>query len=352
MEVLKANRKSLPVPTRHLITSELVKYDQARAAIAECRRVDEAKGIRDKTAALAAYARQRRDHDMESWIAEIKLRAERRMGELSKALEKGHKVGRGKGRLQLPANGSCKSDVLKSAGISVQEAGRCERLLEIPQKEFEAYIAEKRSKNQPVYAEQLLARVPKAAKKKKVIEELNSVASLRAKALEGVFDVLVIDPPWPVEKIERDCRPNQVKHLDYPTMTIEEIKSLEIPAANDCHIWLWATHKFLAEAFSVGSAWGLKYCCTFVWHKAGGFQPVGLPQFNCEFALYFRKGSPVFADTTNLKVCFEAARGKHSEKPDEFYDMVRRVTAGRRGDIFNRREINGFDGWGKETPNG
>lgn len=196
--------------------------------------------------------------------------------------------------------------------------------------------------------ERTLPDVVRDIKRAAIVDQLTSVSAVEAKAARGIYDVLVIDPPWPMEKIERDVRPNQ-SAFDYPTMSEGELRALTLPMADDCHVWLWTTHKFLPMALRLLDAWSLKYVCTFVWHKPGGFQPIGLPQYNSEFALYARRGTPSFIDTKAFPTCFDAARGAHSEKPEAFYDVLRRVTAGRRLDMFNRRRLDGFDGWGKEA---
>ena len=193
-----------------------------------------------------------------------------------------------------------------------------------------------------------LAQATREVRKHEQKAKLEDLAAREVIEPTGLYDVIVIDPPWPMEKIERDERPNQVE-FDYPTLDEAGLSVLPIPCADDCHVWLWTTHKFMPMALRLLDAWGLKYVCTFVWHKPGGFQPIGLPQYNCEFALYARKGSPKFLDTTAFPVCFKAPRGRHSEKPEEFYEVLRRVTGGRRLDMFNRRIIEGFTGWGKEA---
>ena len=181
------------------------------------------------------------------------------------------------------------------------------------------------------------------------ISQLEDIETKKTKALEGVYDVVPIDPPWEVISCFGPSDTAGYAPLRYPTMSLEEIAALELPCAKDCHVFLWTTQKFLPEAFNILRAWNLDYVCTFTWVKNGGPQVVGLPQYNTEFFIYARKGSPKFIDTKGFFTSLQAAKGKHSEKPEEFYDLLRRVTAGRRLDMFNRRLIEGFDGWGKEA---
>lgn len=124
----------------------LTRYDQMCTAIAECIRVDEAKDIRDKALALEAYYRQARNLDAEREAANVRLRAERRVGELLKDLARAdagaarNPNGRaGKepmsgDRTQVP---SPYAAALQDHGMSRQAAHRFQALADIPEAEFD-----------------------------------------------------------------------------------------------------------------------------------------------------------------------------------------------------------------------
>ena len=179
-----------------------------------------------------------------------------------------------------------------------------------------------------------------------------ALAAVEAPEPVETFETIVLDPPWPMTKIERDVRPNQVA-FDYPTMSEEELYEFSEPlnrmAADDCHLFMWTTQKFLPLALELVVHYGFRYVLTMVWHKAGGYQPTGLPQFNCEFVVYARKGAPKFVSTQGFFCCLNGPRREHSRKPDEFYEMIRLVTGGPRIDMFSREAREGFAQYGNET---
>lgn len=117
----------------------LVRYEAARTALAECQRVDEVKDIRDKAEAMAAYARQAKDSELIEWATEIKVRAERKAGEL--ILQK-----RASGEMAA-AGGDRRSDnkieptTLKDYGISPDQGVRWTALADMPQAHFETAVA-------------------------------------------------------------------------------------------------------------------------------------------------------------------------------------------------------------------
>ncbi len=63
--------------------SDLIFFDRAKQALIEAKSIDEVKDIRDKAEAMRLYARQAHDSlGMQNQCAEIKLRAERKLGEM------------------------------------------------------------------------------------------------------------------------------------------------------------------------------------------------------------------------------------------------------------------------------
>ncbi|USE39218.1 MT-A70 family methyltransferase [Endozoicomonas sp. SCSIO W0465] len=201
--------------------------------------------------------------------------------------------------------------------------------------------------------EKAILMAAKEIRQKKAIERQEANNRIRQQALttpppDGQYRCIVIDPPWPMQKIERDLHPEQTPELDYPVMTLEDISDIDLPAADQCHLYLWTTQRFIWCAKDLLTHWGFKHLAIQVWHKNGGFQPAGLPQYNCEFVLIGRKGGLEFMTTKNFPLCFDAPRREHSRKPDAFYDLVRRVSPGPRIDMFSREKREGFEQHGVE----
>ena len=78
--------------------SELVRYDAMCRAIAEAHAIDEVKEIRNRMVAMEAYARQALNEDAERQAREIRIRAERRSGQMLKEMmtDKDHSGGGGR----------------------------------------------------------------------------------------------------------------------------------------------------------------------------------------------------------------------------------------------------------------
>jgi hypothetical protein len=112
----------------------LVRYDAMCTAIAAAYAVDEVKDIRDKALALEVYAKQAQNIEAERQACEIRLRAERKCGELLRAMDKL------KGR---PEKAS--SDVrLSDLGISHNQSSQWQKLAGVPPDLFEQELQRER----------------------------------------------------------------------------------------------------------------------------------------------------------------------------------------------------------------
>lgn len=124
------------------MSTELVRYDTMCRAIAAAYEVDEVKDLRDKAMALEHYSRQARNTEAERQACEIRLRAERRAGELDAQLERAPGA---RSDLSTSSHAGSRSETLsdkrKRLGISDQQASRWRQLARVPEAQFEAALA-------------------------------------------------------------------------------------------------------------------------------------------------------------------------------------------------------------------
>lgn len=341
------------------MASELAQITKLESALVKAKTLTEIKGVMDKADAIA--------HAAKCWGADRRVLLEAvwvyidgyvKIGELL-GPPPGKGVGGGRGKKLSSRSDSLSKDQINKARRAAYKVSRETR------EAYRKWLTH-HSLEDPTFKDILiLSRCPEDLQDEAIAELQTGKASTLTEAIrnvkrrrigegealvpKGKYRCLIVDPPWPIAKIEREEAPAQGKSLDYSTMSLDEIKAFPIPAHDECHMYLWTTQKFLPKSFEILEAWKFDYLVTMVWHKNGGFQPVNLPQFNCEFVLLGRRGGLPFVDTKNFFCCFSGKRREHSRKPTEFYDLVRRVSPGPRCDLFSTGKVEGFTQGGMQT---
>lgn len=125
----------------------LIKYEAACRALEEAHSVDEVKDIHDKAVAMRAYAIQAKNVDLEVMAAEVRARAERRLGEMLKAEKEAGRFGRGQPRKKYSASDAEYSRItLPELGIDEHLSKRSQKIASISEQAFEAMVAGTRQK--------------------------------------------------------------------------------------------------------------------------------------------------------------------------------------------------------------
>lgn len=184
----------------------------------------------------------------------------------------------------------------------------------------------------------------RVARKGLIADKIDAEA---AKWPDGPFNVIVADPPWQYEKRVNDSTSrNQV---GYPTMTQEEICALDVAsiAHDDCILWLWTTNAHMEQAYWVTQAWGFQVKTILTWVKPS----IGMGDWlrgQTEHCLLAVRGKPTIRLSGESTV-LHGPRRAHSEKPDEFYQLVEKICPGSKCELFSRKNRPGWKAWGGET---
>src|SRR5262245_15281605 len=96
-----------------------------------------------------------------------------------------------------------------------------------------------------------------------------------------LYRTIVADPPW-----EQNAGPqfpetrksgkgyrrtsNRSRRLDYTTMTVPEIATLNVSDLADAnaHLYLWLTNRYIESGYGIARAWGFRPVVLLTWVKS------------------------------------------------------------------------------------
>jgi len=173
------------------------------------------------------------------------------------------------------------------------------------------------------------------------------------------YRTIVADPPWDVARLESpgakgfgtNVAPLRSVTLPYPTLSTEEIAALPVRDLADeiAHLYLWAVNRYVQDTYRIARAWGFRPSTLLVWAKSPmGLGPGGAFSITTEYVLFARRGACPASERVD-STWWQWKRGRHSEKPGAFLDMVERVSPGPRLELFARTQRLGWDTWGNEA---
>jgi len=165
------------------------------------------------------------------------------------------------------------------------------------------------------------------------------------------FAVLVADPPWSfADKLGR----KRGAARQYQVLSLDEIKKFPLPSlAKDAFLFLWRVSSQVEEAYEVVRYWGFVPKSEIVWVKKTkhGNRHMGMGRTvrgEHEVCIVATRGRPR-VKSRGIRSTFDAPVGRHSAKPEAFFDLVEALAAGPYVELFARRRRRGWTCIGNEV---
>lgn len=332
----------------------LLRYDAACRALAEAKAVDEAKDLHDKAEAMRIYARQAGNRMLEVDAAEIRVRAERRLGELIIAAKEAGQIAEGR-----PRRENCSPEEqfprvrLDDIGVDRKLSSRAQKLGSIREQAFEAMVARLRNEMEDGAARVSLDLLREESKAEQRASRERVLAGVISALPQKRYGVILADPEWRFEPWSRETGMDRAADNHYPTSCTEVIAARDVPsiAAKDCALFLWATAPMLPHALTVMAAWDFDYRSQVIWRKDRMGTGYWFRNAHELLLLGIRGNVPAPAMGTQWASVIEAPVGRHSAKPEAVHEMIEEYFPALPKIELNRRgpPRPGWDAWGNEA---
>lgn len=320
-------------------SSSIEKLSVARQMLAEAKSMDDILHIRDIAEAARVYAQAAKlGLQSQNEAAEIKIRAERKAGEMLTRMP----MQDGGDAMKARSHGVTEvlPPTLAELGIEKMQSSRWQQIAKLPEQIFEEFITETKEDGYELTSSGLIREA----------QRLNIQASHSEKhgrpLPDGKFKVIYADPPWAYD----NSGFNQSAASHYPTMTTDAICDLAIEPMTDetTTLFMWATSPLLPDAFRVIAAWGFDYKASMIWVKNHAPGIGWWVQTQHEILLIASNGSnhPVIKPPSVII----ADSSRHSQKPEEFYEIIERMYPGEsKIELFARNTRDNWTSWGNEN---
>jgi N6-adenosine-specific RNA methylase IME4 len=172
------------------------------------------------------------------------------------------------------------------------------------------------------------------------------------------YGVILADPPWQFNNRTGKVAPEHKRLNRYPTLNLEEIKSIPVAtaAASMSHLYLWIPNALLKDGLEVMAAWGFEYKTNIIWHKVrkdGGPDGRGVGFYfrnTTEIILFGIKGKLRTLDPGRSQVnIIRSQKQEHSRKPEEQYQLIESCSPGPYLELFGRGGRPGWHTWGNQA---
>ena len=231
-----------------------------------------------------------------------------------------------------------KKEIAKIAGVSHDTIARVEKIVQKAPEEVKEKLRRGDLTINKVYNE-----IKREENRQRYAERVKAVVSPPT----GKYRVILADPPWRYEFSE--TRNREIEN-HYPTMDLEAIKALKIPAEDEAILFLWTTAPKLEESIAVLNAWGFTYRTCAVWDKERKGMGYWF-RIQHELLLVGVRGNFRTPDPANrFDSVIRAPLAEHSKKPAIVHEMIEKMFPGERYvELFARVERPGWAVWGNEV---
>ena len=163
------------------------------------------------------------------------------------------------------------------------------------------------------------------------------------------YRTICVDPPWRYDdNLTMDHAIQRGAATNYDVMTVAKIAEIPVGAwaESDAHLYIWTTNAFMVEAHELAKAWGFEQKTILTWCKT----QISMGHYyrnSTEHVLFCVRGR-LSVQRHDVPTHFVMPRGRHSAKPEGFYDMVETMSPGPYLDVFARRQRLGWETYGLE----